>query len=54
MKSDIEFSADNDGNIIVTQRTLMTPQEFLLLAGEVYRFASPPMMNKPLALSDGT
>ena len=40
MKSDIEFSADNDGNIIVTQTTVMTTREFLTLAGEIYRFAN--------------
>ena len=47
MKSDIQFSADNDGNIVVTQITTMTPREFLNLAGEVYQFASPPNISNP-------
>ena len=39
MKSDIDFAADNDGNIVVTQRTVMTPKEFLIYAQQVYMFA---------------
>ena len=54
MKSDIQFAADNadnDGNIVVTQTTVMTPREFLNLAGEVYQFASPPLMIvQPIAI----
>ena len=54
MKSDIEFSADNDGNIVVTQTTVMSPKEFLVLAGEVYAFASPRIMGQQQAIEDKT
>ena len=50
MKSDIEFSADNDGNIVVTQTTVMTTREFLALAGEVYRFSNSMVRGIPTPL----
>lgn len=40
MKSDIDFAANNAGDIVITQTTIMSPREFLTYAQQVYVFAS--------------